>query len=78
MYTFMKEKGAAGVQESGGEGESGDGAGGGAEGLGPSVPPTMACGWVTLALMGCMLVLATSNSMIVGEGDTSKVSKIVR
>jgi hypothetical protein len=38
----------------------------------------MACGWVTLTLMGCMLVLATSNSMIVGEGDTSKVSKIVR
>jgi hypothetical protein len=37
----------------------------------------MACGRVTLALMGCMLVLATSNSMIVDEGDTSKVSKIV-
>jgi hypothetical protein len=34
----------------------------------------MACGRVTLALRGCMLVLATSNSMVVEEGDADKVN----
>jgi hypothetical protein len=34
----------------------------------------MACGRVTLALLGCMLVLATSNSMVVDEADADKVS----
>jgi hypothetical protein len=34
----------------------------------------MACGRVTRALLGCMLMLATSLSMVVEEGDTSQVS----
>jgi hypothetical protein len=34
----------------------------------------MACGRVTGALLGCMLVLATSNSMVVEEGNADKVS----
>ena len=57
--------------------------GGGVESSGPwggglrnlaTVPITMACGRVTRALLGCMLMLATSLSMVVEEGDTSQVS----
>jgi hypothetical protein len=39
-----------------------------------SVPITMACGWVTHALMGLILMLAASRSMVVEEGDANKVS----
>jgi len=34
----------------------------------------MACGWVTHALMGLILMLAASRSMVVEEGDANKVS----
>jgi hypothetical protein len=34
----------------------------------------MACGRVTPALLGCMLMLAISSSMVVEEGDADKVS----
>jgi hypothetical protein len=36
----------------------------------------MACGRVTHALVGLMLMLATSRSMVVEEGDANKVSVI--
>ncbi len=54
--------------------------GGGESGLGgglrnlSSVPITMACGRVTHALLGCMLMLVTSLSMVVEEGDVEQVS----
>jgi hypothetical protein len=67
-----REEVSTGVQEGGGGGES-SGPGGGLRNL-SSVPITMACGRVTRALLGCMLMLATSLSMVVEEGDTNQVS----
>jgi hypothetical protein len=59
-------------------GEGGGLGGGGAEEPGSSVPLTMACGRVTLALLGCMLVPATSNSMVVEKGNADNVSNRVK
>jgi hypothetical protein len=77
MYTFMEEREARGHTRARGGGEQWAREGGTAE-PGASVPLTMACGRVALALLWCMLVLASSDSMIVDEGNADKVSNNVK
>jgi hypothetical protein len=73
-YTIenSRQNGAQAYKRAGG-GESGRPGGGGLRNR-SSVPITMACGWVTHALMGLILMLAASRSMVVEEGDANKVS----
>jgi hypothetical protein len=74
-YTIenSRQNGAQAYKRAGG-GERAAGRGGGGLRNRSSVPITMACGWVTHALMGLILMLAASRSMVVEEGDANKVS----